>query len=141
MYIFWVNSSMERSHNRLDSSDLTIKNVAGGDLFTFVRTHFARTERVRSFLVRYLFENIRTELAGLGGRNSPHTPFRPPRLEPERKGRFQVFSLAANSYYFFSAKLFTRFNALGNLTLNVFLLPERDINLNSQASNAIFFSQ
>jgi len=26
---------------------------------------------------RCLFENIRTELAGLGGRNSPHTPLPP----------------------------------------------------------------
>ena len=27
--------------------------------------------------LRCLFENIRTELAGLGGRNSPHTPLPP----------------------------------------------------------------
>src|SRR4051812_33766423 len=44
----------------------------------------------RSANLACLFENIRTEIARLGGRKSPHPPFRPRHLERVSQGRFQV---------------------------------------------------
>ncbi len=59
---FYINSELELT-NPLTSFD---------DLHTLMEG-----DRILFPCWRCLFENIRTELSGLGGRNSPHTPLPP----------------------------------------------------------------
>jgi hypothetical protein len=66
-------------------------------VFYVVIRKFAASKRpVR--VPRCLFENIRTELTGLGGRNSSYTPLSA-RLALNQNGKDDFsFSLAANSF-------------------------------------------
>jgi len=68
-----------------DNNSLKLKNkfhitIIGTKYDLFIRDFISKTEINKRQKKRYLFENIRAELTGLGGQNFPHIFFRPPRL-------------------------------------------------------------